>query len=168
MSDSYSLYIVRHAVAEARGDAYPDDDLRPLSAKGIAKFEKVARSLADFGLSVDRILSSPLVRARQTADILAQRLRNHPDVVETKALAPGGTYRDLTVELESCTKLSSIALVGHEPSIGELAARLIGLRTPIEFKKGAVCRVDVDTLPPAGPGQLRWFATAKMLSKLGK
>lgn len=164
----YRLYMVRHAVAEERGEAYPDDSLRPLSAKGVAKFKKVAKGLADLGVTIDQILCSPLVRARQTADMLAERLAGHAEIVEVRALAPGATYHDLAVELEACTKFHSIALVGHEPSIGELAARLVGLRKPLEFKKGAVCRVDLEALPPAGPGQLRWFATPKMLAKLGR
>ena len=61
-----------------------------------------------------------------------------------------------------------MALVGHEPSIGELAARLIGSRHPIEFKKGAVCRIDVESLPPAGPGSLRFLLTPKVLRGIKK
>ena len=59
-----------------------------------------------------------------------------------------------------------IALVGHEPNIGELAARLIGARLPLEFKKGAICRIDFDVLPPKGMGQLRWFVTPRMLREI--
>ena len=54
----------------------------------------------------------------------------------------------------------------HGPAAGELAARLIGSRTPIEFKKGAICRIDFEVFPPKGPGVLRWFITPKMLRKL--
>ena len=64
-------------------------------------------------------------------------------------------------------KKGRVALVGHEPNIGELAARLIGAKAPIEFKKGAICRIDLETLPPRGVGVLRWFLTPKMLRKLG-
>lgn len=166
MSDVYTLYLVRHAIAEERGPAYPDDELRPLSAKGMAKFRKAAKGLAELGVSVDRVLSSPLVRARQTADILAAELGGRPQIAESRALAPEATFEQLRAELESCTRFSSIALVGHEPSIGVLAARLVGLKAPLEFKKGAVCRVDVDALPPPGPGRLRWFITPKMLARL--
>jgi phosphohistidine phosphatase SixA len=60
-----------------------------------------------------------------------------------------------------------IALVGHEPNIGELGARLIGARTAIEFKKGAICRIDFDVLPPKGTGQLLWFVTPRMLREIG-
>jgi phosphohistidine phosphatase SixA len=60
-----------------------------------------------------------------------------------------------------------VALVGHEPNLGELAAQLIGARSPLEFKKGGICRIDFDVLPPKGAGTLRWFLTPKMLRKLG-
>jgi phosphohistidine phosphatase len=166
MSDRYRLYIVRHAIAEERGDEYPDDSLRPLSSKGIERFQKVARGLRALDVSIDRILSSPLVRARQTADILAHEVDGRPTIVEVRALLPDGGYDEVCAALESCRGLSSIALVGHEPSIGKIGARLVGLRSPLEFKKGAVCRVDVETLPPAGPGALRWFAWPKILAPL--
>jgi phosphohistidine phosphatase SixA len=58
--------------------------------------------------------------------------------------------------------------VGHEPAIGEHAARFVGSRHPIEFKKGAICRIDVEALPPAGPGALQWFLTTKILRAVRK
>jgi phosphohistidine phosphatase len=167
MSDRYRLYVVRHAIAEERGDEYPDDSLRPLSSKGVERFEKVARGLRALDVSIDRILSSPFVRARQTADILCKAVDGHPQIVEVRALLPDGSWEEVCGALETCRGLSSIALVGHEPSIGKIAARLAGARAPLEFKKGAICRVDVETLPPAGPGSLRWFAWPKILAPLG-
>src|SRR5512142_104906 len=158
MSDSYSLYFVRHAIAEERGDAYPDDTKRPLTPKGMTRFRKTARGLGALDVAIEHILTSPLVRARQTADILAAETSGKPTIEETDALAPGASYAQLTVALEACGRYSSIALVGHEPTLGEMVGRLLGMRGPVEFKKGAVCRVDVDTLPPAAPGRLRWFA----------
>ena len=68
-------------------------------------------------------------------------------------------------DLEKHAKRARIALVGHEPGIGELAARLIGSRHPIPFKKGAICRIDVEGLPPTGPGDLRWFLTPRILQE---
>jgi phosphohistidine phosphatase len=168
MSDSHRLYVIRHAVAAERGDAYPDDSKRPLTPDGMSRFRKTARGLARLDAGIDCILCSPLVRARQTADILAQALPDKPRVVETATLVPGADFRELAAELENHKRSSAIALVGHEPGVGEIAARLIGLRHPFQFKKGAVCRIDVETLPPAGPGRLRWFATSKMLAKLAK
>ena len=83
------------------------------------------------------------------------------------SLAPAGTPASVFQELAKHMRKGKIALVGHEPNIGELAARLIGSRTPIEFKKGAICRIDFEVFPPKGSGQLRWFVTPKMLRKIG-
>ena len=69
-------------------------------------------------------------------------------------------------EIARLARRPRIAIVGHEPDIGHLAAKLVGLKRALEFRKGAVCRIDVDGLPPGGPGQLRWFAPPRMLRRL--
>ena len=89
-------------------------------------------------------------------------------MVNVDALAPGDAFAAFMTELEKHVRRSRIAIVGHEPGIGELAARLVGMRHPIEFKKGAVCRIDVDALPPRGPGTLRWLLTPRILRSLRK
>jgi phosphohistidine phosphatase len=115
---------------------------------------------------VDIIISSPLTRAKQTAEILSQGLPSKPSVTFTDALAPAGTPAAIFQELGKHMRKARIALVGHEPNIGELAARLINSRTPIEFKKGGICRIDFEIFPPKGSGQLRWFVPPKLLRKL--
>jgi len=160
------LYLVRHAIAAERGEEYPDDSKRPLTSQGMSRFRKEARALDALGMSVAVVLTSPLVRTRQTADILAGHLSGGPPVVATDALAPAGTAAAVYHELARHAKKGSIALVGHEPNIGELAARLIGSRTPLEFKKGAVCCIDLEGLPPKAIGSLRWFLPPRMLRKL--
>lgn len=160
------LYLVRHAIAAARGDEFPDDSKRPLTSQGIARFKKEAKALDALGVSVAVVLTSPLLRTRQTADILADTLSSRPSVVATDALAPAGTSAAVFEEIARHAKKGSLALVGHEPDIGELAARLIGARTPLSFKKGAVCRIDIEVLPPKGTGALRWFLPPRMLRKL--
>lgn len=162
----FELYLVRHAIAAPRGDEYPDDSKRPLTSQGMARFRKGAKALDALGMSVSVVLTSPLVRTRQTADILAGYLSGKPPVVATDSLAPAGTIAAIYQDLARHAKKGSVALVGHEPNIGELAARLIGARTPIEFKKGAVCRIDFDGLPPKALGRLRWFLTPRMLRNL--
>ena len=168
MPGPYELYLIRHGLAEERGEAWPDDTKRPLTEDGMDRLRKEARGLARLGLTVDVVLTSPLVRTRQTAEIVASALDPRPHIVNADSLAPGGTFQALVADLEKHTKKSRLALVGHEPSIGELAARLVGSRHPIEFKKGAVCRIDVDALPPAGPGSLRFFLTPKILRSIKK
>ena len=168
MPGPYEIYLIRHAIAEPRGDTWPDDAKRPLTAGGVARMKKAGRGLSRLKVALDIVLSSPFVRTRQTAEIVAAALDPHPAIVNTDALAPGGSYGSLVAELEKQLRKSRIALVGHEPGIGELAARLIGSRHPIEFKKGAVCRVDLDEIPPTGPGDLRWFLTPKILRGVKK
>lgn len=157
---------MRHAVAAERGSAWPDDNVRPLTPDGASKFRKEVEGLAAFGVEIDIILTSPLVRCRQTADLLAAGLPGKPRVQAIDALAPGAGHSAVIAEVARIAKRPRIALVGHEPDMGVLAARLIGARKPIQFRKGAVCRIDLDSLPPGGPGQLRWFATPRMLRRL--
>ena len=151
MADTCRIYIVRHAIAAERGDAYPDDAVRPLTPDGIDRFRQVAKGLAWLDVRVDRILTSPLVRARQTADILADELPGKPQVIETDALVPGATFDELRTHLADFSRCSSVALVGHEPGVGELAARLLGMRHPLAFKKGGVCRIRYRDAPARRP-----------------
>jgi phosphohistidine phosphatase len=168
MASGYELYLIRHGIAEDRGEAWPDDTKRPLTDRGIARLKKEARGLERLGVTFDVVLTSALVRARQTADAVAGAFDPRPPIVTVESLAPGGTYQAVLVDLEKQSKRSRIALVGHEPGLGELAARLVGSRHPIEFKKGAICRIDFEALPPAGPGALRWFLTPRVLRSVQK
>ena len=168
MPGPYELYLIRHGVAEERGDAWPDDSKRPLTEDGTSRMRKAARGLSRLGVVFDIVLTSPLVRARQTAEIVAGGLAPRPSLVNLESLAPDAGYAALITELEKHARKPRIALVGHEPDIGELAARLIGSRHPIPFKKGAVCRIDVDEIPPGGPGDLQWLLTPKILRSLKK
>ena len=162
----YELYIVRHDIAEERGDAWPDDTKRPLTEEGMHRMRRAARSLARIGVCVDVVLTSPLVRTRQTAELFAAAFSPHPAVVNLDALGPDGSASAIIAELDKYSKKKRIAMVGHEPGVGDLASRLAGMKQPMEFKKGAICRIDFEVFPPKGRGQLRWFVTPKMLRKL--
>jgi phosphohistidine phosphatase len=160
------LYLIRHGLAEGRGTAWPDDARRPLTERGMTRLRKEVRALDAMGVALDAVLTSPLVRSRQTAEIVASGFDPRPPVVLVEALAPGGSAVAVIAALGQQSKRERLALVGHEPGLGELAARLIGARRPIPFKKGAICRIDVDEFPPATSGTLRWFLTPKMLRGL--
>ena len=160
------LYLIRHGVAADRGEEYPDDSKRPLTSDGISQLRKQAKALDTLDIGFDHIITSPLVRTRQTADVFAEHLKSKPSVSNSDALAPAGTPAGVLQELGKHMRKARIALVGHEPNIGELAARLIGSRTPLAFKKGAICRIDFELFPPKGSGQLRWFVTPRMLRKM--
>lgn len=161
------LYIIRHGIAAERGEEYPDDSKRPLTGSGMAKLREAAKGLNELGVGFNVMITSPLVRTKQTAEIIAGTMKDKPQVVTSDALAPAGTPAGVVQELAKHAKQARIALVGHEPNLGELAARLIGAKSPIEFKKGAICRIDFDVLPPKGYGQLRWFLPPRVLRKLG-
>jgi phosphohistidine phosphatase len=157
------LYLIRHGLAAERGDEYPDDSKRPLTSDGIKKLQKSAKALEALEVGFDHIITSPLLRTKQTADVFAEGLTSKPSVSTSDALAPAGTPAGVIQELGKHMRKARIALVGHEPNIGELAARLIGSRVPLEFKKGGICRIDFDVFPPKGRGQLRWFVPPRML-----
>jgi phosphohistidine phosphatase len=168
MATSLELYLIRHGLAEKRGDAWPDDTKRPLTEHGMARVRRSARALARMGLSIDVVLTSPLVRTRQTAELFAAAFSPRPAVTNVDALVPGGAPSAAAAEIEKHSRRPRIAIVGHEPGIGELAAWLVGTKNPIEFKKGGICRIDVGSAPARGAGALRWMLTPKILRALKK
>jgi phosphohistidine phosphatase len=169
MAGNIELYLVRHAIAAERGANYPDDRERPLTSEGIARFKLSVEGLKDLDMSIDLVLTSPLVRAAHTAELLVSGLSSKPRVEQLEALAPGGR---LPAVLEAISKYSKryrrIALVGHEPDLGELAAKLIQARGGIEFKKGAVSCIELDGAMPTGPGTLRWLLPPRALRKIAR
>jgi phosphohistidine phosphatase len=168
VASTIELYLIRHGIAAERGPNFPDDAKRPLVQKGVTRLRQSAGGLAALDVAFDVVLTSPLTRARQTAEIMAEALPGKPAVHVLESLAPGGTFAAFVEELGKYAKRSRIACVGHEPDLGQRAARLVGARRPLEFKKGAICRIDLDGLPINGPGHLRWFATPRMLRRAGK
>ncbi len=167
MAARTQLYLVRHAIAAERGPNYPDDRERPLTSEGIARFKRVVEGLKEFDVKLELVLTSPLVRAAHTAELLVAGIGGKPRVEALEALAPGGR---MTQVLDAIAKFSkrfhNIALVGHEPDLGELAVRLLRARGTIEFKKGAVCSIDLDGAMPTGPGTLKWLLPPRALRKL--
>ena len=167
-TELFELYLIRHGLAAAAGENYPDDTKRPLTSRGIQRMKSAGKALVSLDVVFDVMLASPLVRTRQTAEALASAFREPPPIVNAPSLAPGGTHNAIVEELgKQSHRRKKIAIVGHEPGIGELAARLLGVRKAVEFKKGAICRIDVTALPPTGNGQLKWFLTPRILRKIG-
>ena len=160
------LYLIRHGVAAERGEEYPDDSKRPLTSDGIARLSKEAKALE----ALDVELRSDSVQPARPRPANRGRLcRDHEveaSVANTDALTPAGSPAAVMQELGKHMRKARIALVGHEPNMGELAAFLIGAKVPLPFKKGAICRIDFSIFPPKGKGALCWFVTPKMLRKL--
>src|SRR5262249_16848340 len=118
------LYVVRHAWAEEPDEGrWPDDALRPLTRDGQKRFVKMAKPLNEVGIAPAMIATSPLVRCRQTAELLAEHLAGEPQITELEALAPGSDVEAL-LEWTSERAAAEIAWVGHAPDVGRLAGQL--------------------------------------------
>jgi phosphohistidine phosphatase len=167
MAATTELYLVRHAIAAERGPNYPDDRKRPLTSQGIARFKHAVEGLKSFDVKLELVLTSPLVRATHTAELLMAGIGGKPRLETLDALAPGGRMSQVLDAIARHSKRTHhIALVGHEPDLGEIAARLLRARGTIEFKKGAVCCIELDGAMPIGPGTLRWLLPPRALRKL--
>ncbi len=151
-----SLYLVRHAQADARGPRWPDDARRPLTARGRQRFTALLRDPAVRRASFDVVLTSPLVRAAQTAAMLAEARRVPPPTQVCRALEPGGRPEKVARALARGRNWRAVALVGHEPGLSELVAYLTGQPAPIPFRKGGVWRLRVRMPGLAGSGRLVW------------
>jgi phosphohistidine phosphatase len=164
--DSMLIYIIRHAWAGHFGDPqWPDDFRRPLTAKGKERFAKVVDVLSQRGLQPEVVATSPLIRCRQTAEIVVNRLPGRPHLVERNELEPGSDLPGIIAwTLREAPGCRQVAWVGHAPDVGEMTAALIGhSRASIRFAKGAVAAIDFEDQPGPGEGELRWLVTAKVL-----
>jgi phosphohistidine phosphatase len=159
------VYLVRHGIAQERlGGAVLNDSQRPLTDEGKSEMKQTAHALKRLNVKPDLVVASPLVRAKQTAEIIREVLETSEELKITDTLAPGGNPRSVYKFLQQFNNAQEVFLVGHEPDIGQLAANLLwaGNELNIPFKKGAVCRVDVYDLPSTSPGTLKWFITPKI------
>jgi phosphohistidine phosphatase len=161
------LYLVRHAIAADRGPEWPDDSKRPLTERGVQRFKEEVGGLRWLDAAIDEIITSPLVRAKQTADLMASGMERKPVVRILKALEPGHAPAAIMSQVAKLARRNRIALVGHEPGLGELAAHLIGATRPLPFRKGSICRIDLESLTSKRAGSLIWFVTPKILRELG-
>jgi phosphohistidine phosphatase len=132
------LYLVRHAIAAERGDDWPDDSKRPLTETGVNRFKEAVAGLAWMDVTIDEIFTSPLVRAKQTATLLAHGLGNKTSVKMLDALAPGHSPRQV----------------------------MNGSPRALPFKKGGACLIAIQGLTSRRPGELIWFFPPKVLRRL--
>ena len=164
------LYIVRHAIAIPHGTPGVKEDDRPLTKDGIRKMNEAARGLRKLGGIPDAILSSPLPRAKQTAEILVQFLGKQIPLHLTDALAPSGSHSEVYREIRRHQKLDSLMLVGHQPSLGEIAGEIVwgSPEHYVELKKGGACAIDIEGMTPVPRGSMLWLLTASILRSLEK
>lgn len=159
------VLLVRHAIALDREIPGISDELRPLTEEGMARFRKTARSLKDL-VTADLLLTSPLLRAKQTAEILARRWPSSP-MKESEALGTGSR----SLFEEELTRLSLtgvVAAVGHEPWLSEWTAEWLGAAhgAAFAFKKGGAALIDFEDGARAGGGRLVFFLAPKALEDL--
>jgi phosphohistidine phosphatase len=163
------LLIVRHAIAVERGDpAFENDDDRPLTPEGIHKFRLAARGLKEVAPKLDRIVSSPLVRARQTAEILREVVSPHRKIDFCDHLA-SGDHAQLVAFLNRLGA-DSVALVGHEPHLSSLTSYLLAGKDDaafLEYKKGGASLLNFPDSPAPGTGTLEWLIQPGALRDIG-
>lgn len=155
------LYFLRHGLAGDRATWTQEDGLRPLTQKGIDNMKQAAEKLNDLELGLDLILTSPLVRARQTAEIVAEELDMEDELVEDDRLAPGFDAQALLEILALYPDANALMVVGHEPDFSETISEITG-GSEIVMKKGGLARVEIHSADPLR-GELVWLAPAKVL-----
>jgi phosphohistidine phosphatase len=165
-----NLYFMRHGIAVDRADtgAKSGDRERRLTPKGIKRIQKAANGLIAMSLSFDRILTSPLARAGQTAKIVAQALRLEHCLEEFPQLSPDQSVQDLIAGLVAYSGDKKILLVGHEPLLSGTVSFLLSGKAgaAIRIKKGGLCCLELDGIPPKENAVLHWALAPKQLRLL--
>jgi phosphohistidine phosphatase len=156
------LYFLRHGLAGDSREWKGDDFARPLTEEGIAKMKRTAETCAKMELDPQLILTSPLIRAYQTAEIIAKRLKLQDKLVEDERLGSQFGIKFLAEILAGHSKADSLMLVGHEPGMSETVSQLIG-GGRIDFKKGALACVQLDDAKSLR-GALVWLIPPKVLA----
>ncbi|MCU1256597.1 MAG: phosphohistidine phosphatase, SixA [Candidatus Angelobacter sp.] len=159
------LYFLRHASAGKTILSPRKDERRPLDEEGILQARYVGRLLANLDVQVDQIISSPLIRARQTASLVANELAFEAAVQIDDALRPEAEFEQFQAMLARYKRYDAVMVVGHNPSFTEFLSKSISAGSgaaQIDFKKGAVARVEMN----GRAGQLHWLVTPKIARTL--
>jgi phosphohistidine phosphatase len=164
-----NLYILRHAEAEDEAES-GGDEARPLTARGRERSRAAAGGLRALGLRFDAILSSPLLRASQTAEVVAEEYANNPPPQVLPALTPDVSPREALASLGPFARHDNVLVVGHEPQLGKLVGLLLtsGGAVTIRLKKGACVALGLPEAIEPGAAELRWMLTQRQLRKLRK
>lgn len=166
------IVVVRHGVALDRDEAAENaisDAERPLTAKGRRRMKAAAKGIAKLAEGADLVLSSPLLRAVQTAKIVRRAFDDDIGYAETDALLPDAEPGELVRVLTEGPSIPAALVVGHEPHLGRwvgwcLAGQSAAL---VELGKGGACLVRFDEAPVAGKGQIVWLLSAALLRRVG-
>jgi phosphohistidine phosphatase len=156
------LVIVRHAAAIERSTGISEEQ-RYLTPEGRVSFRKTARTMLKNGIEPDLIITSPLIRAVQTADILAETLTYIGPLVVADELSPGFALPALRVLCDTYHSVNELMLVGHEPDLSTLVASLLNLPSGFDFKKGSAIKVKIAPARPEKPAVFKWLASGRKL-----
>lgn len=165
------LYIVRHAIAASHGTLGVKDDDRDLTEEGVERMRQAAEGLRRLDCIPELILSSPLLRARQTAEILLAAFGKGLELKILPSLSPSGIRRELYQAISSYEgRLKSLMLVGHQPSLGEIAGAIIGGSPDcnIELKKGGACAIDMASGGNPPKGSLVFLLPSSILRRIAE
>lgn len=160
---------MRHAEAETQAQS-GRDDARALTVRGRERTRDAAAGLRALGLRFDAILTSPLVRAVETAEVIADEYSKNPSPQVLSALSTDVSPRETLAALASFALNGSVLAVGHEPQLSKLVALLLTStgNLAIRFKKGACVALDIPKTIEPGAAELRWLLTQRQLRKLRK
>ena len=163
------LFILRHGDAGRRSAVFKDDSKRPLTLDGKKEIEEISKGLLSLGIEFDYIFSSPLLRSKQTAEIVFNNLKCKNQLSELDELKPEGSKLQLYKKLSNLKQESSVLIVGHEPYLSELVGEAVsGGNSRIDLKKAGLIRIRTTAFIPKIQGELRWLLTPKHLKRISK
>jgi phosphohistidine phosphatase len=160
------IYLVRHGIAEPLGEPNRYQDFRrSLTLEGSKKMREISLGLKALGVESDLLVSSPLIRAKETAEIVADVLKYMGPTEIWEELAPGTSARQTVGKLQTCEGRNSVLLVGHQPHLGFLASLLVfgDDSLSLDLKKGSVCCIEAEQFPIQPPLPLVWMLPPKIL-----
>ena len=156
------LYILRHGIAED-GTPGGDDAERALTAEGKKRLREVLRLAQNGGVAPELMISSPYVRAVQTAQIAREVLGYRHDLLRTEALVPSSDPEIVWEEVRIHRDCGQLMLVGHEPLLSRVAAFFLASPSlAVDMKKGAIVRIDLEEFGKLPHGVLKWMVVPKL------
>ncbi len=161
------IHVLRHGIAVVRGDLDVENDSeRQLTPKGKRQLRQAVAAMKTMGLRFDLILSSPYLRAKQTAEIIAESLKLKKQLRFSNTLAPDGSPKNLIGQLNELKPApENVLLVGHEPYLSCLISLLTTGRKDLmlDFKKGGLCKLEMEKLSYDRCATLAWLLTPKQM-----
>ena len=164
-----NIHLLRHGIAAPLAEENDfRDEKRRLTPEGELKLRRAGQGLKLLQVSFDLIASSTLIRARETAEIIAEVLKHKPPIDIWEELEPEGTAESVCSRLHAHFEKRSLLLVGHQPSIGILASFLLtgNSNRSLPFKKGSIYSLELTELPPLSVCNLNWVLSSRMLRQI--